>query len=158
MTGYSPVALYQTSIRKVATRDAAHKMLEKKIMKFGTALDMTIYVDGFQALKKSETSEVRKQTRPRALEPTLTALDSFESRLNSGSENDISLIFVPIWRRVLIANQKKLRAGHRGAIKLYSLDRNRCHLQQVEDTQTEGSPSGGNIPTGSVVTGGLCVK
>ncbi|KAK3820508.1 MAG: hypothetical protein J3R72DRAFT_502374 [Linnemannia gamsii] len=124
-------------------------MLEKKIMKFGTALDMTIYVDGLQAVKKSETSEARKQTRPRALERT-PALDSFESRLNSGSENDISLIFVPIWRRVLIANQKKLRAGHRGAIK-HSLDRNRFHLQQVEDTKP--NRSGGYIPTGSVVTG-----
>lgn len=65
------------------TPDVAHRMLEKNIMRFGTTLDMTLYIDGFQAVEKSDTSAVREQIRQKALERTSTALDTFESRLNS---------------------------------------------------------------------------
>ncbi|KAF9544489.1 hypothetical protein EC957_012092 [Mortierella hygrophila] len=54
----------------------AHWVLEKNIMQFGTVLDMTIYIDGFQAVEKSDTSAVREQTRQRALERTSTELDT----------------------------------------------------------------------------------
>lgn len=105
--GYNPVTLYQSSIWTIATDkhrrldvlstcyrvicnaysnhtpDVAHKLLEKDITRFGTTLDMTIYIDGFQVVEKSGTSAVREQTRLKALERTSTAINTFESRLNS---------------------------------------------------------------------------
>ncbi|KAF9138940.1 hypothetical protein BG015_002208 [Linnemannia schmuckeri] len=57
-----------------------------------------------------------------------------------------------------ISNRKRRKAGHRGAIKLYSLGRIRCHLQQVEDTKPKDYWSGDYIPTGSVVTDGFRIK
>ncbi|KAF9132444.1 hypothetical protein BGX30_012655 [Mortierella sp. GBA39] len=60
-------------------------------MQFGTVLDMTIYIDEFQAVEKSDASAVREQTRQRALERTSTALDTIESRLTPTSESKAPL-------------------------------------------------------------------
>ena len=39
------------------SQETAHRILEKDIEKFGSALNMTLYVDGPQALEKSGTAE-----------------------------------------------------------------------------------------------------
>ncbi|KAI8606021.1 hypothetical protein EDD21DRAFT_79587 [Dissophora ornata] len=104
--GYNPVPLYQSVVANIATnrrrrldvlgtcycairnsysntpQDVAHRMLEQEVSRFGSSLDMTLYIDGYQAVEKSDTAAEREGLRKRALERTTTALGTLESRLD----------------------------------------------------------------------------
>ena len=43
------------------SQDAAHCSLEKEVSRFGTALDMTLYIDGDPAKEKAETAAERQK-------------------------------------------------------------------------------------------------
>ncbi|KAF9139896.1 hypothetical protein BGX30_007338, partial [Mortierella sp. GBA39] len=64
--------------------DVAHRMLEKEVSRYGSSLDMSLYIDGYQAVEKSYTAAEREGVRDRALELTTTVLDTLESRLDNG--------------------------------------------------------------------------
>lgn len=106
--GYNPALLYQSIIAKIAPDkhrrldvlgtcyqvirnsysknppDVAHRMLEKEVRRYGSSLDMSLYIDGYQAVEKSYTDAERERVRDRALERTTTALDTLDSRLDNG--------------------------------------------------------------------------
>ena len=69
------------------SQETAHRILEKDIEKFGSALNMTLYVDGPQALEKSGTAETREKAREKALSRVKHGLDIFESRLDAGTRD-----------------------------------------------------------------------
>ncbi|KAG9067690.1 hypothetical protein KI688_011277 [Linnemannia hyalina] len=106
--GYNPAQLYQSIVAKVAPNrrrrldvlgtcyrvirnsysnnppDVAHRKLEKEVSRYGSSLDMSLYIDGYQAVEKSHTAAEREGVRDRAIERTTTALDTLESRLDNG--------------------------------------------------------------------------
>ncbi|KAK5816265.1 hypothetical protein F5H01DRAFT_202893 [Linnemannia elongata] len=106
--GYNPALLYQSIIAKIAPDkhrrldvlgtcyqvirnsysnnppDVAHRMLEEEVRRYGSSLDMSLYIDGYQAVEKSYTAAERERVRDRALERTTTALDTLDSRLDNG--------------------------------------------------------------------------
>ncbi|KAF9316077.1 hypothetical protein BGZ91_005633 [Linnemannia elongata] len=106
--GYNPALLYQSIIAKIAPDkhrrldvlgtcyqvirnsysknppDVAHRMLEKEVRRYGSSLDMSLYIDGYQAVEKSHTAAERERVRDRALERTTTALDILDSHLDNG--------------------------------------------------------------------------
>lgn len=57
-----------------------------------------------------------------------------------------------------LSNRQKRKAGHRGAIKLLSLDQIRDHLQLVEETKPKDYHQKGYIPQGSIRTDGFLVQ
>ncbi|KAK3809804.1 MAG: hypothetical protein JOS17DRAFT_780289 [Linnemannia elongata] len=63
-------------------QEAAHRVLEKEIERFGTKDNLRLYIDGPQAKEKQNTAEARETTRERALERVEVCLNTFESRLN----------------------------------------------------------------------------
>ncbi|KAK3808181.1 MAG: hypothetical protein J3R72DRAFT_505867 [Linnemannia gamsii] len=63
-------------------QEAAHRMLEKEIERFGTKDNLRLYIDGPQAIEKQNTAEMRETTREKALERVAVSLNTFESRLN----------------------------------------------------------------------------
>ncbi|KAF9141756.1 hypothetical protein BGX30_004171, partial [Mortierella sp. GBA39] len=107
--GYDPVQLYHTAIGSLLTtgrrrfdvlgscfpaiRDAyskhpqkeAHKILQKEIERYGTSTNMSLYLDGPQAVEKSATAEARESKRQKAIEKLSDSLDTFEMRINTGS-------------------------------------------------------------------------
>ncbi|KAI1306435.1 hypothetical protein EDD11_004766, partial [Mortierella claussenii] len=65
------------------SQDAAHRSLEKEVSRFGTALNMTLYIDGDPAKEKAETAAERQKRREKALEQTATSLTTLESRIDN---------------------------------------------------------------------------
>ncbi|OAQ24176.1 hypothetical protein K457DRAFT_24319 [Linnemannia elongata AG-77] len=83
--GYNPALLYQSIIAKIAPDkhrrldvlgtcyqvirnsysnnppDVAHRMLEKEVRRYGSSLDMSLYIDGYQAVEKSYTAAERER-------------------------------------------------------------------------------------------------
>ncbi|KAF9278892.1 hypothetical protein BGZ88_000287, partial [Linnemannia elongata] len=65
------------------SQDAANRILEKEVCRFGAALDMTLYIDGDPAKEKAETAAERQKRREKALEQTATSLATLESRIDN---------------------------------------------------------------------------
>ncbi|KAI8599824.1 hypothetical protein EDD21DRAFT_416424 [Dissophora ornata] len=107
--GYKPVVLYQSALTSLTTgmrrfdvmancftvirqaysnqnltQDVAHRILEDDIKRFGNTLNMSLYVDGPQAVEKENTAKTREETRHKALVRTERSINTFEERLNSG--------------------------------------------------------------------------
>ncbi|KAF9912525.1 hypothetical protein EC991_010612, partial [Linnemannia zychae] len=105
--GYNPALLYTSIITSLTTgrrrfdvlgtcfrviqhaycnnsQEAAHRILEKDIERFGNTLNMSLYIDGPQAVEKVNTARTREETRLKALDRTEKSIDTFEERLNNG--------------------------------------------------------------------------
>lgn len=104
--GYDPVPPYISTITSLTTgrrrldvlgtcfrvirdaysakpQEAAHRILEKEIERFGTMANMTLYLDGAQAEEKTNTADVRETARVTPLERLEKSLVTFESRMET---------------------------------------------------------------------------
>ncbi|KAF9118159.1 hypothetical protein BGX30_004787, partial [Mortierella sp. GBA39] len=105
--GYNPVLLYMSIVASLTTgtrrfdvlancyrviqqayssksSEVAHRTLEKDIERFGTKVNMSLYIDGPQAVEKENTAKTREETRHKALDKVEKSLETFEERLNGG--------------------------------------------------------------------------
>ena len=64
--------------------DAAHRILETEIKRFGNPHNMVLYIDGGQAEEKSNTAKTRDAARQKALDKTEASVNVFETRLSDG--------------------------------------------------------------------------
>jgi hypothetical protein len=105
--GYNPTVLYQSVLASLTTgtrrfdvmancfpviqrtfsnynlpQDSAHKILENDIERFGTPLNMLLYIDGGQAVEKENTTKARDEARHKALDRTEKSIKVFEERLD----------------------------------------------------------------------------
>lgn len=62
----------------------AHGILRREIERYGTTDDMTLYIDGPQAVEKMWTAHTRQAKREKAMVQLEGSLDAFASRMNNG--------------------------------------------------------------------------
>jgi hypothetical protein len=65
-------------------QDVANTILREKIEPYGHKGNMTLFIDGPQAVEKSLTAQTREAKRSKAMEELSKSLDVYESRLDGG--------------------------------------------------------------------------
>ncbi|KAG0277634.1 hypothetical protein BGZ96_002787 [Linnemannia gamsii] len=68
-----------------ASTEGGPHILQKEIERFGKKTNMTLYIDGPQAVEKSATAETRESKRQKAIEKLSGSLDTFETRIDEGT-------------------------------------------------------------------------
>ena len=63
----------------------ANGISQKEIERFGNSTNMSLYLDGPQAVKKSATAETRESKRQKAIEKLSNCTDTFKTRIDVGS-------------------------------------------------------------------------
>ncbi|KAK3837900.1 MAG: hypothetical protein JOS17DRAFT_377464 [Linnemannia elongata] len=105
--GYNPDLLYHTILASITTtgrrrfdvlgtsfrtirdaysrhpQDIANRMLQKEVERFGTPLNMTLYLDGPQPVEKMSTAQVREAARMKALDHLSSSIQTFEARMEA---------------------------------------------------------------------------